>query len=77
MGVLLEHWRGTEEGRYLEKLAQWQPPMPDDGIETEFKHAIQRLTKLCGEQRKQQLLGKSIADLSPEEKRELQQLFNV
>ena len=77
LGVLLEHWRGTEEGRYLEKLAQWQPPMPDDGIETEFKHAIQRLTKLCGEQRKQQLLGKSIADLSPEEKRELQQLFNV
>jgi DNA primase len=77
-GGLLEHWRSTEEGTYLEKLVQWQPPVPAEGIETEFQDTLEQLVKLSNEQRGRELLEKSkLTELSTEEKLELKQLFNV
>lgn len=76
-GVILEHWRNREEGVYLEKLVNWQPPVPSEGIEAEFLGALRRLTKQHNELRRQQLTAKPLAELSRKEKTELQQLYQA
>ncbi|HLA75748.1 MAG TPA: DNA primase [Gammaproteobacteria bacterium] len=74
-GALLEHWRGTEEGKHLLKLAQWQHPVPAEGIETEFQIALERLHAHGIELRKELLIDKMRAgELTAEEAREWQDL---
>lgn len=53
--ALLEHWRDTQEGKYLAKLAQWQPEVPE-GVEAELQGALQRLAERYHEQRVENLL---------------------
>lgn len=74
--ALLERWRDTREGVFLMKLAQWQHPVPAEGVETEFQAALERLYAAGIEQRKELLIDKSRGgELSPEEKLEWKKLF--
>ena len=75
-GALIEHWRGSEQGRHLAKLLQVPLNVPEDGIAAEFAGAITRLTQLRVEQRYEQLLKKSEqTELNASEKRELNDLL--
>ena len=74
--ALLEHWRDTQEGKYLAKLAQWQPEVPE-GVEAELQGALQRLAEQYHEQRVENLLHQErLAGLDDAEKGELRQLLS-
>ncbi len=76
-GALLERWRGSEEGRHLEKLALWPLYIPDEGLDAEFSDLIYLLEKKFKERRIERLLAKARAQgLSPEEKSQLNQLLS-
>ncbi len=75
--ALLERWRGKEDEEILHKIAQWNPSIPEDGVENELRGALQQLQRLHQEQRAEQLLRKSAEEqLSAEEKRELRLLLS-
>ncbi len=75
--ALLEHWRGTQEGKYLAKLAQWQPEVPE-GMEAELQGALQRLAEQYHEQRVENLLHRErLAGLDGTEKAELRRLLSL
>ena len=71
-GNLIEHWRGTEEGRALEKLLSWQPDMLNVSIEIEFSDTIkllnERMIKQQQQQARQRLESKPFAEWTAEEK---------
>ena len=56
MGVVLERYRGTETGRILQRLAQWQPEISEDLLDAEFQGALEQLEKRHSV--KKQLLNK-------------------
>ncbi len=75
--ALLEHWRDTQEGKYLAKLAQWQPEVPE-GVEAELQGALQRLAEHYHEQRVEDLLHRErLEGLGDTEKAELRRLFSL
>ncbi len=77
-GPLLEHWRGTAEEPHLYKLINMELPIPENGIETEFFDALQRLNEQYRYQETSKLLAKTRDKaLSPEEKQRLQQLLGA
>ena len=62
--------------RQLMKLAQWRHPVPEEGIEAEFRVALERLYAEGLEHRKERLIDKSrLGPLSAEEKQEMSTLF--
>ena len=75
--ALLERWRGTENGSHLEKLASWEPEVTtNESLEQEFSGALAQLDQQRLEHRYDFLLARSNqGELTPEEKRELQELF--
>ena len=75
--ALLERWRGTDNGSHLEKLATWEPEVTtDESLEQEFRGALAQLDQQRLEHRADFLLARSNqGELTPEEKRELQELF--
>jgi DNA primase len=75
--ALLERWRGNEHGPHLEKLATWQPEISTtESLEQEFRGALAQLDQQRLEHRYDFLLARSNQGaLTPEEKRELQELF--
>jgi DNA primase len=75
--ALLERWRGSDEGRFLLKLAQWRPPPGDDAAPARMlKDALSRLRSLHDEQRATALLDKATREpLSDTEKGELKDLL--
>jgi DNA primase len=75
--ALLERWRGNENGSHLEKLATWQPEISTtESLEQEFRGALAQLDQQRLEHRYDFLLARSNQGaLTPEEKRELQELF--
>jgi DNA primase len=80
MGELLEHWRDTETGHHLDKLAV-EPPVGLEAdaaaIEAEFVGALRQLQVQHTGQRIEALLVKSRStSLTPEEKHELQRLLS-
>jgi DNA primase len=76
--ALLERWRDTEQGSHLMRLAQWQHPVPEEGLEAEFSRILERIHAEGIEQRQSRLIERSRAgeELTVEEKREWQQLFS-
>ncbi|MGH8293794.1 MAG: DNA primase [Gammaproteobacteria bacterium] len=73
---LLEHWRDTETGVYLMKLAQAELLTPDDGMESEFRAVIADLAGRRDEQRLAVLVETSrLRPLGSEEKAELTRLI--
>jgi DNA primase len=76
--MLLEFFRGTAEGEYLGKVAQWSWAAPAEGVDLEFDGAIERLAAQEIDARAQELLEKAQSiGLTPEEKLELKQLVAV
>jgi len=77
--ALLERWRDSEHGPHLEKLIAQVPELDDPAaLKPEFLGALQRLDRLCLEQRYNHLLVRSNqGELTPEEKREIQQLTEL
>lgn len=73
-GGLIEHWRGTDEGRTLAKLAA-QKSVMQDGLEKEFCDTLQRLDQQHLKQRVDYLSSKPLKDLTFQEKSELRQLL--
>ena len=75
---LLEHWRGTETGGYLMKLAQAELVTPEDAMESEFRAVMADLRGRPGEQRLAALLDSSRQRaLDSVEKAELAELIKV
>jgi len=74
-GMLLEYFRETPEGQYLDKVARWDWAAPEDGVKAEFFGALARVKAHQLEQRAQDLLEKAqISGLTLEEKAEFKQL---
>ena len=75
---LLEHWRGTETGGYLMKLAQAELVTPEDAMESEFRAVMADLLGRPDEQRLAALLDTSRQRaLDSVEKAELAELIKV
>jgi DNA primase len=70
--ILLERWRGTEEGRHLEELAQseWDSPLSEAALGKELEGALDQIELRRIEQREQALLRGGVARLSESEKTE-------
>lgn len=75
--ALLERWRGKESESILHKVAQWNPPIPEAGIEHEFQGAIQSLLRHAEEWQTEQLYSRPLHELSAEERAQLQQLLSA
>ena len=74
-GALLEHWRESDEGRNLVKLAQTAHLVPETGLEAEFLGALERLDDQLRDQRIEELT-QSRRQLTAEERTELGRLTN-
>lgn len=76
---IIERWRDRPEYHHLEKIwsTATELPTPEDGMETEFRGALQRLVEQQHEQETTQLLEKvSTGDASEQEKQRLRQLLS-
>jgi len=74
-GMLLEYFRETPEGQYLEKVARWDWAVPEDGVKVEFFGALARVKEQQAKQRAEDLLEKAqLSGLTLEEKVEFKQL---
>ena len=75
--AILEHWRGREEGRHLETLARGEALLDEENanLENEFLETLKRLEKERVRFRREELLQKTLTELSESEKEELQQLL--
>jgi len=74
--AILEHWRGTDMGRHLARLAQWTPLVPEEGMATELKDALKRLEQQALEQETTHLVDKArISSLTDAEKARLHSLL--
>jgi DNA primase len=76
MAGLLEHFRDTETGRHLAKLAQAEDPaLPEADLGREFRDAVARIVRKGPEQRFQDLGARARAGtLSEAETREYAEL---
>ena len=74
-GMLLEYFRDTPEGQYLEKVARWNWSAPEEGAKAEFFGALARVKEQQVKQRAEDLLEKAQSlGLTLEEKAEFKQL---
>jgi DNA primase len=78
LGGLLERFRGKqEEQRYIQRLALWRLPIPDEGVNAEFTDALSRIGEHEKNARMDRLLQKeSVAGLTETEKQKLRQLLS-
>jgi len=75
---VLEHWRDTEDGRTLSRLAAWPYPCPDEGIEEEFTGALRLIRTQTGQRQVDRLLDRDRAGgLTEKEKHELKELLGT
>ena len=74
---VIEHWRGRDEQRHLNKLASMQQEFEEANLVAEFNDCIKRLIEQAGQTRLESLLAESQQrDLSSEEKAELNKLLS-
>ena len=74
--AILEHWRGTETERYLMRLAQWTPLVPEEGMAMELQGALERLEQKALEQETTRLVDKGrVSPLTDAEKIQLRTLL--
>ncbi|MEJ1297651.1 MAG: DNA primase [Candidatus Sedimenticola sp. (ex Thyasira tokunagai)] len=77
---IIERWRGKPEFPHLEKLWRLaeELPLPDEGLEDEFRGALQRLNEQQREQETMRLLAKvSAGEASESERQQLTQLLST
>lgn len=76
LAVLLEHWRGSEHEKALQKLVVEELLLDSEQLKTDFLGALQRLDQQRVAVRQEQLLEKSrFGELSQEDKQELNRLL--
>ena len=76
-GALLEHWRDTDQGRHLHKLATTPLQVPEAGMARELQDALARLTQQHRERELERLLGEAhLRTLTADEKVKLEQLLS-
>ena len=74
-GAILERWRGTPEGHYLAEMAKWEPLLPEERLELEFRGVVQWLDSELAKQRHDQLSAKWQREgLTPSEREEFLEL---
>jgi DNA primase len=77
-GAILEHWRGRPEQQHLSRLLVQPLEIPEEGLDEEFRGALQRLEEQRNEQKTASLLQKDRdSGLTNSEKEELKQLLEV
>lgn len=77
-GAVLEHWRGREEARHLNKLAQWAPLLEDLNLAAELRGHLDQIVQLLTERRIRQLLDEeSHISLDHIKKQELKELLQT
>ncbi|MDH5182853.1 MAG: DNA primase [Gammaproteobacteria bacterium] len=77
LAVLLEHWRGTEHEKALQKLVVEELLLDAEQLKNDFLGALQRLDQQRVAVRQEALLEKSrYGELSQEEKQELNRLLS-
>ncbi|MDH3527500.1 MAG: DNA primase [Gammaproteobacteria bacterium] len=75
-GAILEHWRGKEEARHLNKLAHWKPLAEDLDLAAELRGLLEQIAQQMTERRISQLLeNEHQRPLDDEEKHELKKLL--
>ncbi|RJG40078.1 DNA primase [Motilimonas pumila] len=75
-GQLIEHWRGTQEGAQLAKLAMWDHHIDEPQVEAVFLDTLDKLLSIYIEQKEEKLLAKArTGQLSLEEKKQLTELI--
>ncbi|MFN2309768.1 MAG: DNA primase, partial [Gammaproteobacteria bacterium] len=77
-GVLIEHWRGTETGRQLARLAAEPMPKLTGDLERELLDGIEHLLAMPDEQRREarlaELSRRPLSEMSADEKAEFARL---
>ncbi|KAA3627057.1 MAG: DNA primase [Proteobacteria bacterium] len=76
-GGILEHWRGSEEGKHLAKLASSEPHLDNSGLEKEFLDALERLNELVRRESDISTRAFSPSELSDSQKHGLRRQFRV
>ena len=75
-GAILEHWRGREEARHLNKLARWTPLRANLDLAAELHGHLHQISRQLDEMRIRQLLdGQRRTTLNEYEKQELKELL--
>lgn len=72
-GSLLEHWRGTQEGAHLAKLASKELTLSRDGVEQELLGALAKLSEQAEATRDASEGARSPSQLSAQQKESLRQ----
>ena len=73
--ALLEHWRDSETGTYLEKLAQAELVTPPEAMASEFQAVMADLgSRRPAERRFQELASRDFSTLTNEEKAEFRRM---
>lgn len=75
-GAVVEHFRNYPEGHYLAQLLAQELALPEKGIKTEFKAAIQKLAQRKERERRQNLLNRPSEQLTDAERIELSRLLS-
>lgn len=75
-GALVEHFRSYPEGHYLAQLLAQELALPEKGIKTEFKAAIEKLAQRKERERRQNLLNRPSGQLTDAERIELSRLLS-
>ena len=77
-GAILEHWRGRDEARHLEKLAHWNPLAEDLDLAAELNGLLGQISRQVTERRISQLLeNEQQKTLDDKEKQELKELLQA
>jgi DNA primase len=73
---LIERWHDREEYRYLNKLAAMDLPVPEEGMEAEFRGVLHRLETQLRKEELERLLDKADGEgLTSDEKQQLKNLL--
>jgi DNA primase len=75
-GAILEHWRGREEARHLNKLAHWKPLAENLDLAAELHGLLEQIAQQATARRIGQLLdNEHQRPLDDDEKQELKNLL--
>jgi DNA primase len=73
----LEHWRGTEKGGHLEKLATLTLETPEVAVEADFRGLIENFRRLPLDKRYAELKARDPRTLTPDERAEFNSLLKT
>ena len=78
LGSILEHWRDKEDFSHLNKITQMNIDIIEEDVTSQFTGTLTQMTRLQADQEWQNLLeGKTLSQLTAEEKARLQELQSL